>query len=226
VDPELDGVVLHEQALAAMDECRFADAVGLCRRAIEALSADGGPGQPDVANVLTVLATAEDELGRHDAAQRHHRRSLAVLAAVPGSGGDLTRLLVQARVGLAGSLRRQGRYDEAEVAYGQALAPAGHGAAGPGGVLSVTRARLGRSPPSAAPPLPAGLPRPVAVLTAGVASVTTSIRSATPTSVQAKSVSGRSHNRQSRPPSPARAGSTSAGAASGRTVTDSSNGMP
>jgi hypothetical protein len=36
-------VVLHEHALAAMDEHRFADAVGLCRRAIEALSADGGP---------------------------------------------------------------------------------------------------------------------------------------------------------------------------------------
>jgi tetratricopeptide (TPR) repeat protein len=123
-EPGSEAVALHAAALAAADDGRFADVVGPCRRAIELLTAEGEAGQPDLVNVLTLLATAEDELGWHAQAEQDHRRALAVLATLPVAGGDVPRLLVQALLGLAGSLRWQGRYSAAEELYRQALATA------------------------------------------------------------------------------------------------------
>jgi tetratricopeptide (TPR) repeat protein len=126
-DPGAAGVALHDQALAAVDGGRFAAAADLCRRAVDLLTEDGGPDHPDVANVLSLLGSAEDELGAHGDAEEHHRRALAILVAFiedDAPEGVLLRLLVQARVGLAGCLRRQGRYAAAEEAYRQALTEA------------------------------------------------------------------------------------------------------
>ncbi|GAA4263180.1 tetratricopeptide repeat protein [Dactylosporangium darangshiense] len=116
-DPVDEAVARHAAALTAWDEGRYAETVRLCRRALELLEAQAGAGHPDVANVLTLLAGAQDELGAHREAEAGHRRAVAVLAAFPHAGGDLLRLRVQAALGLAGCLRRQGRYAESERLY-------------------------------------------------------------------------------------------------------------
>jgi hypothetical protein len=116
-DPVDEAVVLHDRALSTWDEHRYPQTVDLCRRALELLERHGGTGSPDVANVLTLLGSAEDELGAHRAAEAHHRRAVVIMGALPARTGDLLRLRVQAALGLAGSLRRQGRYVEAERLY-------------------------------------------------------------------------------------------------------------
>lgn len=113
-DPVEEAVGLHDLALAAWDEHRYPQAAGLCRRALDLLEAHAGAGSPDVANVLTLLGSAEDETGAHEAAEAHHRRAAAVMAALPVEPEVLLCLRVQAYLGLAGNLRRQGRYAEAE----------------------------------------------------------------------------------------------------------------
>ncbi|MCT9932229.1 tetratricopeptide repeat protein [Planotetraspora sp. A-T 1434] len=123
-DPLDDAVALHGQALAALDDRRYPDTVRLCRRALELFEEHAGPGHPDVANVLTLLGGAEDELGDHQAAEACHRRAVAVMRALPAESGILLRLRIQADLGLAGSLRRQGRYEEAEQLHLAALAEA------------------------------------------------------------------------------------------------------
>jgi tetratricopeptide (TPR) repeat protein len=119
-----DPVAAYDAALAAVEACRYEEAARLCRASVEAFAAEGETDSPDVANVLMLLGTAEDELGEHAAAQAHHRRALELLEVFAGASGDLPRLLVQARVGLAGCVRRQGRYAEAEPLLRAALAEA------------------------------------------------------------------------------------------------------
>ncbi|MDT5024743.1 MAG: hypothetical protein QOE61_1169, partial [Micromonosporaceae bacterium] len=117
LDPIDEAVALHDQALSTWDEHRYPQTVDLCRRALEHFEAHVGAGHPDVANVLTLLGSAEDETGAHQAAEAHHRRAVAVMSGPPAQTGDLLRLRVQADLGLAGNLRRQGRYAEAEQLY-------------------------------------------------------------------------------------------------------------
>ena len=74
--------------------------------------------------MLTLLGSAEDELGAHRAAEAHHRRAAAIMAALPSQPDVLLRLRVQAALGLGGNLRRQGRYTEAEQVYRTACADA------------------------------------------------------------------------------------------------------
>ncbi|MET7397489.1 tetratricopeptide repeat protein [Dactylosporangium sp. NPDC005572] len=129
MDPVDEAVALHEQALSMWDDHRYPQTADLCRRALDLLEAHAGAyaGSADVANVLTLLGSAEDELGRHGPAEARHRRAVALMSALPASAtrtGDLLRLRVQAEVGLAGCLRRQGRYAEAERVYRTALATA------------------------------------------------------------------------------------------------------
>lgn len=116
-------VALHGKALEAFGDGRYGETAGLCRTAIGLLEADVGGAHPGVANVLSLLGSAEDELGEHAAAAGHHERAVAILAAHPGDG-VLRALRVQARAGVAGNLRRRGRYVEAEAAYRAALAEA------------------------------------------------------------------------------------------------------
>jgi tetratricopeptide (TPR) repeat protein len=116
-DPVDAAVALHDRALAAWDEARYPLAADLCRRALEILEAHAGAGGPDAANVLTLLGSAEDELGAHAAAEAHHRRAAGIMGALPTRPDVLLRLRVQAAVGLGGNLRRQGRYLEAEQVY-------------------------------------------------------------------------------------------------------------
>lgn len=118
-----EAVALHARALSTQDDHRYADTVRLCRRALDLFEEHAGPGHPDVANVLTLLASAEDELGEHAAAEAHHRAAVAILAALPAEGVLLV-LSVEARVGLARCLRRQARYAEAEQLLVAALAAA------------------------------------------------------------------------------------------------------
>ncbi|MFF5228340.1 tetratricopeptide repeat protein [Dactylosporangium sp. NPDC000521] len=113
-DPVDEAVALHDLALSAWDEHRYPRSIDLCRRALGLLEAHAGPGSPDVANVLTLLGSAHDELGEHAAAEAYHRRATAVMAALPSRPDVLLRLRVQAAVALAGNLRRQGRYAAAE----------------------------------------------------------------------------------------------------------------
>ncbi|MBG0566065.1 tetratricopeptide repeat protein [Actinoplanes aureus] len=121
-DPIGDAIALHERALAASADHRYPEAVRLCRRALALLEEHAGAGHPDVANVLTALGTAHDELGDHAAAEACHRRAVTVMSALPDTGGDLLRLEIQALSGLAGNLRRQGRYAAAGEVYEAALA--------------------------------------------------------------------------------------------------------
>ncbi|WP_327003742.1 tetratricopeptide repeat protein [Dactylosporangium sp. NBC_01737] len=116
-DPVGEAVALHDRALSAWDECRYPLAADLCRRALELLEAHAGAGSPDVANVLTLLGGAQDELGAHGEAEAHHRRAAGIMGALPSQPDVLLRLRVQAALGLAGNLRRQGRYAEAERVY-------------------------------------------------------------------------------------------------------------
>jgi hypothetical protein len=108
-DPVDLAVELHQGALSAMDARRYPETVALCRRALELFEAHAGPAHPDVANVLSLLGGAEDELGAHADAEAHHRRAVAIMAAMPSGDGVLRRLAVQARLGLGANLRRQGR---------------------------------------------------------------------------------------------------------------------
>jgi tetratricopeptide (TPR) repeat protein len=105
-----DAVALHERALSAYDDHRFRDVLRLCRLALGAFERCCGPDHPDVANVVSLLARAEDEVGAHARAGRHHRRAVRIMTALPAAGGDLARLRLHVRVGLAGHLRRRGRY--------------------------------------------------------------------------------------------------------------------
>lgn len=123
-DPVGAAVALHDRALEAWDEHRHPQTIDLCRRALDLLRVHAGAGSPDVANVLTLLGRAEDETGAHRAAERHHRRAVAVMAALPPLPGPLLRLRVQATAGLAGNLRLRGRYAEAERLYLAACADA------------------------------------------------------------------------------------------------------
>ncbi|GAA3198470.1 tetratricopeptide repeat protein [Dactylosporangium siamense] len=117
VDPVGAAVALHDLALAAWDGHRYPRVVDLCRRALEVLEAHAGAGSPDVANVLTLLGSALDELGEHRSAEAQHRRAAGIMGALPSQPDVLLRLRVQAAVGLGGNLRRQGRYAEAEAVF-------------------------------------------------------------------------------------------------------------
>ncbi|EEP74938.1 hypothetical protein MCAG_05265 [Micromonospora sp. ATCC 39149] len=110
-DPAELAVGLHQRALSAMDAHRHREALALCRRALDLFDAHAGSTHPDVANVLSLLGGAEDELGAY--AETHHRRAVAVMATLPREPGVLLRLAILARVGLGANLRRQGRYVEA-----------------------------------------------------------------------------------------------------------------
>ncbi|GAA1616793.1 tetratricopeptide repeat protein [Catellatospora bangladeshensis] len=121
MDPIAYAVLLHDEALRERDAHRHPRTVDLCRRALELFEEHSGTGHPDVANVLTLLASAYDEAGAHVIAEAHHRRAVAVLAALPAEG-ELLRLHIEAATAFGGCLRRQGRYREAEGALRQALA--------------------------------------------------------------------------------------------------------
>lgn len=125
MDPVEYAVSLHEAALQSRDEHRFGDAVPLAREALGMFEKHCGAGDPDVANVLSLLGSAYDELGDHTAAETCHRRAVAVVAALPADGGDLSRLRVQAGTLWGACLRRQGRYRQAGIALRAALDDAG-----------------------------------------------------------------------------------------------------
>jgi tetratricopeptide (TPR) repeat protein len=118
-DPLDEAVALHEQALSAQADFRFVDAVDSCRRALDMFETHAGPGDPDVANVLVLLAGCLDDLGEHDQAEPLLRRAVGLLAdlpaALPDDGDDLDRLRLHAFRGLAANLRHQGRYAAAEA---------------------------------------------------------------------------------------------------------------
>jgi len=116
---------LHEQALIQRARGRFAEAGPLAERALEIFERECGPDHPDVANVLLCLAGIREETGDLAAAESLGRRAADILEGMERTddgGSDVPRLRVQVLGALAGALRNQGRYGEAEPLLRRALA--------------------------------------------------------------------------------------------------------
>lgn len=113
---------LHEQALACRAEGRIAEAGPLAELALEILERKNGPDHPDVANLLLCLAAIREEAGDLATAERLGRRAARILETMEDAGPDVPRLRIQSLGMLAGVLRNQGCYGEAEQLFRRALA--------------------------------------------------------------------------------------------------------
>lgn len=121
-------VSAYGQASAMLEAYRFREAAAHADAGLRIFEAWCEPEHPDVANTLTLLATAEDELCHYATAEAHHRQAVEATRRYPHTHADLARVRVAAGLGLAGNLRRQARYAEAEQVYVEVLAFTDRGA--------------------------------------------------------------------------------------------------
>jgi tetratricopeptide (TPR) repeat protein len=87
---------LHEAAIALRAQGEPAKARRAALRAAGLFEAEDGPGSPDVANALLVLAGANHDLADYRVALAHAERALAILERVPARDLDVVRMLAQA----------------------------------------------------------------------------------------------------------------------------------
>jgi len=78
-----------------------------------------------MANVLNTLGKIQEDLGDYAKAEASYRRSCSIMEAVIEDDPDIRRVRVQSLSGLAGILRVQGRYSEAESLFLKASRSAG-----------------------------------------------------------------------------------------------------
>src|SRR5450759_3811306 len=114
-------VQLHDRACRHKESGLYRKAWSTCRRSLLLLEKSCGPGHPDVANVLNTLGGIQEDLGDYADAERSFRRSLSIMEAITRDDPDIHRLRVLSATGLAGILRVQGRYGEAEPLFVEAL---------------------------------------------------------------------------------------------------------
>jgi len=110
---------LHERALALRAERQTVEAEALALRALDLLTRELGPDDPDVANVLLCLGGLREDAGDLAAAESFYRYALRLLERAEEAGE--VRLRVQAMSLLAGVRQVQGRYVAAERLYRRAL---------------------------------------------------------------------------------------------------------
>ena len=114
-------VQLHDRACRHRECGLYRKAWSTCRRSLRLLEASSGPGHPDVANVLNTFGAIQECLGDYKSAERSFRRSLSIMEAITEEDTDIRRLRVQSAAALAGILRVQSRYGEAEPLFREAL---------------------------------------------------------------------------------------------------------
>jgi tetratricopeptide (TPR) repeat protein len=114
-------VQLHDRACHHKDSGLYKKAWCTCRRSLRLIEKSSGPGHPDVANVLNTLGSIQQDLGDYGHAESSFRRSVSIMEAITEDDPDIRRLRVQSASGLAGILRVQGRYGEAEPLFVEAL---------------------------------------------------------------------------------------------------------
>src|SRR5262245_30781503 len=115
-DPRIDeACTLHARSVEARAAGRLAEAEELAWLAVARMSAAAGAGHPDVANILINLGGVCEDACDYAQAERHYRRAVTILEALPeGVGEDVDRLRVQGWMHLANQVRHMGRYEEAE----------------------------------------------------------------------------------------------------------------
>jgi tetratricopeptide (TPR) repeat protein len=114
----------YEAALAHLERGRLGEAEAACRRALRALEWALGRDHPELAIILDPLVQIRLDRGDLAGAEELGRRAVA-LARAEVDGVDSRHILVQALDRLAGVCRVQGRYDQAETLYREALCIAG-----------------------------------------------------------------------------------------------------
>jgi tetratricopeptide (TPR) repeat protein len=114
-------VRLHELALRERMAGRPADALPACLDALAILEPELGRSSPDVANVLNTLEAIREDLSEYGEAEACYRRAAAILDGIEGDDEVLVRVRVRTLASLAGIERVQGRLDEAERLFLEAL---------------------------------------------------------------------------------------------------------
>lgn len=120
-DPVEEAVRLHEHAVRERVAGRPAEALPGCLDALAILERELGPSSPDLAGVLNTVGAIREGLSEYGEAAAAYRRAAAILAAIEGEDEVLVRLRVQTLANLAGIERAQGRLDEAERLFLDAL---------------------------------------------------------------------------------------------------------
>ena len=126
-DPLKRAIAAHERAIALRGATRLPAAEAACRRALAGYIEAEGVSHPDVANALVELGQILEARDRLREARRCQERALAILSAHAratrrsGLDPDVARLLVRARVFVAGVDRGLGEYAAAERNFAAAL---------------------------------------------------------------------------------------------------------
>src|SRR5207244_8354889 len=95
-----------------------------CIDALAILERKQGSASADVAKVLNTLGVIREDLSDYGAAEADYRRAAAILAGIDGDDGVLLRLRLQTTANLARIHRVQGRLEDAERLYLEAIAVA------------------------------------------------------------------------------------------------------
>ena len=117
-------VRLHDRACEYRGQGKYRQAARPAAGLSGCSKANAGAAHPDVANVLNTLGKIQEDLGDYPAAEQSFRRSVSIMEAVQPEGTDIRRLYIQSWAALAGILRVQGRYPEAEPIFRKALSSA------------------------------------------------------------------------------------------------------
>ncbi|HEX3622853.1 MAG TPA: tetratricopeptide repeat protein [Acidimicrobiales bacterium] len=110
---------LQRCAAALQSRRRWAEAEAVAGRASALVEHE--PDAPALGRTLQALAGTLDDLGAHGRAETLYRRAATILSALPPEGPD-DAVRIRCARGLAGNLRMQSRYDEADVILTAALA--------------------------------------------------------------------------------------------------------
>jgi tetratricopeptide (TPR) repeat protein len=123
-DPIERAILLHGDALAALDAGTPDRALALAAEALAIFEAESGPTHPDVANVLNCMARIHVERADYASAEAASRRASDIMREVRtlASGDDIDRLTMQCLTGLGDVLRMLGRYGDAESPLREAIA--------------------------------------------------------------------------------------------------------
>jgi tetratricopeptide (TPR) repeat protein len=112
----------HDLALNLQAQGRYRQALAQGRQALILMERAVGPDHPDVANILNLVAELSATQDAYTCAEALAKRSVAIMSQFEADGADLDRIRVQAYGTLGTLYRMQGRYQEAEPLFQQAIA--------------------------------------------------------------------------------------------------------
>jgi tetratricopeptide (TPR) repeat protein len=119
-----DAAHLHELALRERAAGRPADALAACHETLAIVERELGESSRETARVLTTLGLVQQDLSEYAAAEVALLRAAVILAGVDGDDAELVGLRLRTTSGLAGLRRVQGRLEEAERLFLEAIAVA------------------------------------------------------------------------------------------------------